>query len=336
MILTLRLFAPIGSLPKALVFFILVTTGVHAKAVDSPHPMDGPLPTLTLSVLQFGTAHWELVHIQRRGLDRAHGFDLDVRLVANLAASRIAVASSDVDGAVADLLWTQARFEAGMPYLYLPFSSSIGDIMVPEDSSVESVADLVGKRIGVAGGPDSKGWVLLKKVARQQGYDLDRDATVQYAAPPLLSQALKRRQLDVLVTYWHFAARLRGEGGVRSAFSMSDLLDVLGLDRDLPVLGYVFRADWAERHRGLVGQFGEALSQAKNELAADPTYWNALRPLMRAGDDRVFDALRSGFVEGIPKPLDDSRIADLQHLLKLVGTPPDQRLPAALFFRSAP
>lgn len=320
----------IAPLARLLVVIALTLTVVPALATNHT------LPPLTLSVLQFGTAHWELAHIQDRQLDRAYGFDLDVRLVANLAASRIALSSAGVDGAVADLLWTQARFEAGTHYLYLPFSSSIGDIVVPEGSAIESVADLVGKRIGVAGGPDSKGWVLLKKVAKRQGLDLDRDTTVQYAAPPLLNQALKRGQVDVLVTYWHFAARLRGEGGVRSAFRMSDLLDTLGLVRSLPVLGYVFRADWAQRHRGLVARFGQALQQAKEELATDSTYWDELRPLMRASDERVFDALRSGFVEGTPKPLDDARVADLRQLLTLMGARPERLLPEELFFRATP
>lgn len=53
--------------------------------------------------------------------------------------------------------------------------------------------------------------------------------------PPLLSQTLRRGQVDVIVTYWHFAARLRGEGGWRSAFSMADLhrlLKLTGADPD--------------------------------------------------------------------------------------------------------
>src|SRR5690554_7373252 len=39
---------------------------------------------------------------------------------------------------------------------------------------------------------------------------------VQYAAPPLLSQALRRGQADALLTFWQFSARMRGEGGVRT------------------------------------------------------------------------------------------------------------------------
>ena len=55
-----------------------------------------PLPVLTLSVLQFGTPHWELDHLKRHNLDRANGFELKVRLVADLPASRLALSSGSV------------------------------------------------------------------------------------------------------------------------------------------------------------------------------------------------------------------------------------------------
>jgi NitT/TauT family transport system substrate-binding protein len=314
--------------------WLLVLFGGSTALAQSPEAGSTPLPVLTLSVLQFGTAHWELEHLQRRQLDRAQGFELRVRLVADLPASRLAVASGSVDGAVGDLLWAQSRYAAGTPYLYLPFSAQIGEVVVASDSPIKQVADLAGKRIGVAGGPVSLGWLLLQQVASQQGIDLAREAEVQFAAPPLLSQALRRGQVDALVTYWHFAARLRAEGGSRTAFALADLLQTLGLNPDLPVLGYVFPQAWAAQHRALLEQFERALRQGKTELADTPAYWDAIRPLMRAEDDAVFAALRGGFVEGTPEPLNAERIADLRRLLTLTGTKPAQLMPETLFFRA--
>jgi len=286
--------------------------------------------------LQFGTAHWELDHILHRRLDQKNGFRLELKLVANLPASRLAVTSGSVNGAVADLLWAQSRYQAGTPYLYVPFSSQIGDIVVAEGSGIRSVSDLAGKRVGVAGGPDSKGWILLQKVADQQEVNLNESSDVQFAAPPLLSQALKRGQVDVIVTYWHFAARLRGEGGWRSAFGMADLLTAMELDRNLPVLGYVFPAEWAEDHGPLIDRFAAALRQAKTELAQDESHWQRLQPLMGKPEDGVFQALRDGFIAGTPAPQTDQRIADLHRLLVLTGADSDDLMPAALFYRSQP
>ncbi|WP_236551282.1 hypothetical protein [Billgrantia tianxiuensis] len=109
-----------------LALFVLLLGAADSLRAELP-----TLPTLRLSVLQFGTAHWELDHLERHGLDEAAGFDLDVRLVANLPASRIAVSSGDVHGAVVDLTWAQARHAAGQSYRYLPYSSQMGDVLAP-------------------------------------------------------------------------------------------------------------------------------------------------------------------------------------------------------------
>ncbi len=289
------------------------------------------LPVLTLSVLQFGTPHWELEHLKRQQLDSANGFQLRVRLVADVPASRLALSSGSADGAVSDLLWAQARYQAGAAYRYLPFSAQIGEVLVPTGSAIRQLADLRGKRLGVAGGPDGLGWRLLQQAAAKQGIDLAREAQVQYAAPPLLGQALRRGQLDALLTFWHFSARMRGEGGVQSAFGLADLMKSLELDTHLPVLGYLFPEPWAQSHEDLLQRFARALRQTKNELAREPEHWQALRPLMRAESDAVFAALRGSFVEGIPPPLDAARIADLQRLLVLTGADPARLMPATAF-----
>jgi NitT/TauT family transport system substrate-binding protein len=207
----------------------------------------------------------------------------------------------------------------------------MGNVLAATGVEVASVADLRGKRIGVAGGPDSKGWIILDEVARQQGIDLSREAQVQYAAPPLLNQALRRGQVDVLVTFWHFAAELTAAGQAYTALDMQALLQSLGLEPGLPILGYVFRDDWAIANAELLEKFATALGRTKRQLAEEPDHWQALRPLMRASNDAHFQALRRGFIAGIPAALDPRQVAQLQRLLILTGVDPDAVMPARLF-----
>ncbi len=320
----------------AVLMLLLVVLCLGSPAQARADGLESGLPELSVSVLQFGTAHWELDHIVHQQLDRKHGYRLVLRAVANLSASHLAVVSGSANGAVADLLWAQSRYEAGNPYLYLPFSSHIGDIVVPESSDVRDLADLQGLRIGVAGGPESKGWVLLRKVASRQGIDLAGSTEVQFAAPPLLNQGLKRGQMDAIVTYWHFAARLKGQGGWRSAFSMAELLAAMEMDVNLPVLGYVFPEKWATRHADLIDRFASSVAEAKAELAARASAWDRLRPLLRNPETGVFNALRDGFIAGIPEPLTDDRIANLRELLVLTGTDAGLLMPERLFYRQPP
>ncbi|MGR2739432.1 ABC transporter substrate-binding protein [Billgrantia sp. Q4P2] len=314
---------------------LLLRLALFVLLLGAADSLRAELPTLRLSVLQFGTAHWELDHLERHGLDEAAGFDLDVRLVANLPASRIAVSSGDVDGAVVDLTWAQARHAAGQSYRYLPYSSQLGDVLAPPGAAIRDLEDLRGKRIGVAGGPDSKSWVLLTRAAQAEGVALEREAEVQFGAPPLLSQALRRGQLDVLVTFWHFAAELTAAGEAEVALPMASLLARLDIPTGLPILGYVFHDGWARDHEALVSRFAEAVAQAKRELRDEPEHWATLRPLMRASDDAHFEALRQGYVQGIPEPLDAQRIQALQRLLVLTGVEPDAVMPASLFVQAA-
>lgn len=313
---------------------LLLRLALFVLLLGAADSLRAELPTLRLSVLQFGTAHWELDHLERHGLDEAAGFDLDVRLVANLPASRIAVSSGDVHGAVVDLTWAQARHAAGQSYRYLPYSSQMGDVLAPPGAAIRDLEDLRGKRIGVAGGPDSKSWVLLTRAAQARGLALEREAEVQFGAPPLLSQAFKRGQLDVLVTFWHFAAELTAAGEAEVALPMATLLADLDMPVGLPILGYVFPEAWARDHETLLARFATAVAQAKRELRDEPDHWEALRPLMRAGDDAHFEALRQGYVQGIPEPLDEERVRALQRLLVLAGTAPEAVMPAGLFVTS--
>ncbi|MCE9665765.1 ABC transporter substrate-binding protein [Halomonas sp. M5N1S17] len=312
----------------------LVRTLIVVLLLGGAESLHAELPTLRLSVLQFGTAHWELDHLKRHGFDREAGFDLQVRLVANLPASRIAVSSGDVDGAVVDLTWAQARHEAGQSFRYLPYSSQLGDVLAAPGQAIRDIEDLRDKRIGVAGGPDSKSWVLLTRAAQARGITLEREARVQFGAPPLLSQSLKRGQLDVLVTFWHFAAELTAAGDAEVALPMASVLASLDIPTRLPILGYVFHEAWALEQEALVAQFARAVAHTKRELRDEPEHWAALRPLMRVSDDEHFEALRQGYVQGIPEPLDAPRIQALQRLLELAGVTPGETMPASLFVQA--
>ncbi|MEZ5453671.1 MAG: ABC transporter substrate-binding protein [Thiothrix sp.] len=56
--------------------------------------------------------------------------------------------------------------------------------MVKPDSGIKTLADLKGKKLGVAGGPSDKSWLLLRAYAKQTaGLDLQAEAEPQFAAP---------------------------------------------------------------------------------------------------------------------------------------------------------
>lgn len=255
---------------------------------------------LRIGLVKFGTVAWEIDTIKRHGLDTAAGLDVQVIDLANTEAGKIALMGGSVDMIVSDWLWTSRQRNDGTAISFIPFSGAVGAVMVPPDSSITSVEGLKGRRIGVAGGPLDKNWLLLRALAlRDHGFDPARDAQPVFAAPPLLNQQVQAGQLDAVLTFWNFAARLDA-AGYRRLVDVNRIAARLGVGEATPALGYVFTEAWGRANPRAVSAFFAATVAAKERLRASDAAWEALRPLMRAEDEAVFAALRAGYREGIP------------------------------------
>lgn len=275
------------------------------------------LPQVRVAVLQSGTVNWELQHLKNQSYDRQFGFDLQINKVASLSAARLALTSDSADVIVSDWLWAGKRNSDGAQLRFIPFSSQIGSVIVKPGQVLKSLSELKGKNIGVAGGPLNKGWVLLQTAAKDAGVDLQKEAKVQFGAPPLLSQALKRGQVDVLVTFWHYGARLEAEGYQRW-LSLEELMLDLGMKSKVPMLGYILKASFANQNRIAVDGFTKAIQQTKNDLATNDTHWNDLRYLMKAEDEEIYQALIKGYRNGTPESVDTDQISDAVRFFELI------------------
>jgi NitT/TauT family transport system substrate-binding protein len=251
-----------------------------------------------VGLLQFGTVQWIADVIRRNRLDESHGFRLQAVTLANTEAGRIGLMAGAADIVVSDWLFAAAQRAAGTPLCFVPFSNAMGGIMVRADSPLRELADLKGRKLGVAGGPTDKSWLLVRAASRAQGTDLAEAARVVYSAPPLLNAKLLQGELDAVLTYWNFAARLEAER-CRELVSVATCAEGLGLPRTLGLVGFVFRQDWAERDRAAVNGFFAAVREADNRLAESPGEWEHVRPLMDAPDEALFTTLRRRYLAGV-------------------------------------
>lgn len=276
-----------------LALLLLAASPLSASAAERP--------TVTVGVLKFGTATWELDTLRQEGFDGTAGFTLKLVELASNQATQVALQARAVDMIVSDWLWVARQRAAGEKLTFLPHSSAVGEVVVPAGSPIAAIADLKGKRIGVAGSPLDKSWLLLKALARQRhGLDLERDAQPFFAAPPLLNQKLQAGEFDAALNYWQFAARLQAQG-MRRLIGVDEIQRQLGLGADVPALGYVFRQDWAEANPALLASFTAASGRAKQVLAASDPAWQRLRPLMQAEDEATWALLRDRYRAGIPR-----------------------------------
>ncbi len=275
-------------------------------------------PGIRVAVLKFGTVNWELSTMAGQGFDSANGFELKVLPLAGMTATRTALMSGAADVIVADWIWTSRQRDRGQALQFIPYSSAVGKLMLKKGSPVKSLADLQGLRIGIAGGPASKGWLLLRALGLQQGIDLKAVTEQQYGAPPLLNAALQQGQLDAVITFWHYAARLEGQG-YPALYDLRGIGRQLGMKSELPMLGYVFRQQWAEAHPQLVAALQAASRQTKTLLQQQPRAWQPLRASMKAGSESVFEQLRDGYLAGIPTPLSADQISDAGQMFRLLA-----------------
>jgi NitT/TauT family transport system substrate-binding protein len=255
-------------------------------------------PALRIGALTYGTLNWELETIKRHQLDQKNEFQIAQRKLATPQAGKIALLSEAADIIVSDWAWVSRQRAAGRKFTFWPYSVTSGALVIPHGSSIKRLVDLSGKRIGIAGGELDKNWLLLTALAkRNENLDLNIGVEKVFGAPPLLNQQLAQGNLDALLTYWHYAARLEAIG-FQELMNGQYILEELGVEPTIPTLGYVFREDWAEKNRSLMDGFLAATVEAKNLLCESDPAWRAIEPLTRTELPQVRDRLRKSYCAG--------------------------------------
>lgn len=278
------------------------------------------LPVLKLATLEGGTVSWELDTIQHYGLDKAEGFALEVMSVAGNPASQVALQGGEVDAIVSDWFWVARMRAEGQDFRFIPYSKAVGGLMVGADSPIKTLADLKGKKVGIAGGPLDKSWLILRAYGATQGIDLATETEQVFGAPPLIMQAGLSGEVDAAINFWHFMAKMEA-GGMKTLLPVADAATALGLDPETPLLGYVIRGEVVAQHPELAAALARASRAAKEKLATDEEAFARLRPIMKAKTDAQFAALKAGFIAGFPAegPVDEAAAARMLALMAELG-----------------
>lgn len=274
----------------ALTLLVALTAGHGVARADA---------TLRVGVLKFGTVSWVLDVIGHHELDDTYGIDIDQLELASNQATLVALQAGRVDCVVADWLWVSRQRAAGADWTFFPFSTALGAVVAARGAPIHQLADLRHRRLGVAGSPIDKSWIILQALAQEQHIDLAHDAQLAFGAPPLLNQELLAGRLDAVLTYWNFAAPLQSQG-LPVILSMSDALRRLGFKRPIPLVGFVVSQRWARQHPQALANFVRATQEADSILATSDTEWNWLGAKTGARDPAELKALRDAFRAGIP------------------------------------
>src|SRR5699024_10818349 len=170
-------------------------------------------PLLRVGVLEFGTVSWEMDTVQRLGLAQKHGVRLKVIPLASKNALKVALQGQEVDLIVSDWLWVARQRVHDRQFEYVPYSRAVGAVMINPDAGVDSLADLEGMKIGIAGGPVDKSWLIAGAYTKKMyGFNLEDVVKPRLAAPPMINRLMVDGRLSAAINYWHCNARLSALG----------------------------------------------------------------------------------------------------------------------------
>ncbi len=277
------------------------------------------MPAIKTGVLQFGTVNWELATMVEHKLDEAAGFTMETVPLGNKNATAVALQGGEVDVIVSDWIWVSRQRSAGKNYVFFPYSNAVGGMVVSPESGITGLQDLRGKRLGIAGGPVDKSWLIYRAyIKKLHGFDLADVVDAKFAAPPLLNKLMEKGDLDAVITFWKFGAKLIASG-MKPMPSIPEILPALGINTAMPLLGWVFDENWAGENPRLVDGLLAASYASKKLLITSDEQWQKLSPRIKPTSEQELRSLRDTYRAGVPAQFTETEIRGAEEIYQLLA-----------------
>ena len=275
--------------------------------------------SVKIAVLKYGSVNWEYNVIKHHKLDKKNNVKIQKVEVTNKDASAVAFLSKSVDIFVTDWIWVSKQREKGNLVSFLPYSNSAGSLMIKKGEEINSFLDLKNKKIGVAGGSLDKSWLFLRAYAIKK-YEKDPLTffKTSFAAPPLINGLLRNDQLDAGYNYWNYTARLEALG-YEEFLTLKDILPYIGIEGELPLIGYVFREGFVQKNEETLHGFIKASNEARKILKTSDNEWLRISEMTGAKNQLMLEKIRDGFRKGIPSDNHQLMRKNIQHAYKILS-----------------
>ena len=275
--------------------------------------------SIKIAVLKYGSVNWEYNVIKHHKLDKKNNVKIQKVEVTNKDASAVAFLSKSVDIFVTDWIWVSKQRNKGNLVSFLPYSNSAGSLMIKKGEEINSFLDLKNKKIGVAGGSLDKSWLFLRAYAIKK-YEKDPLTffKTSFAAPPLINGLLRNNQLDAGYNYWNYTARLEALG-YEEFLTLKDILPYIGIEGELPLIGYVFRESFVQQNKETLHGFIKASNEARKILKTSDNEWLRISEMTGAKNQLMLEKIRDGFRKGIPSDNHQLMRKNIQHAYKILS-----------------
>jgi NitT/TauT family transport system substrate-binding protein len=292
-------------------------------ALDEHHDDPGDLPTMRARFEHNGSPRYLLYTIKRFGFDRDHGFHLDVQLVSDALEDGIETVEAQLQEGHADLIdidyisIARERAEGADIVAFHPYGRTVGGLVAPEDSDIEGLADLSGKRIGVVRRLD-KNWILTRAACREyHDFDPDETATpVEAGSKVELTRMIREGEVDAGFQFWQIIPEITETGPYENVLPVSDLVQRLSeTDNKLPIAAFLTSGDYLDEQTETVRAFADAYRDAVDKLVADDDIWAEIsEQLMSYDDPDVMRAVRDGWRDMVVRDWDEESVDGMYRL----------------------
>ena len=275
--------------------------------------------SIKIAVLKYGSVNWEYNVIKHHKLDKKNNIKIKKVEITNKDASAVAFLSKSVDIFVTDWIWVSKQRNKGNLVSFYPYSNSAGGLMIKKGEKINSFLDLKNKKIGVAGGSLDKSWLFLRAYAIKK-YEKDPLTffNTSFAAPPLINGLLRNNQLDAGYNYWNYTARLEALG-YEEFLTLKDILPYIGIEGELPLIGYVFREGFVQKNEETLNGFIKASNEARKILKTSDNEWLRISEMTGAKNQVMLEKIRDGFRKGIPSDNHQLMRKNIQHAYKILS-----------------
>ena len=291
-----------------LTFFTLIFNPIIAKE-----------NVISIGLLKYGSVNWEIDIIKHNKLDKKNNFSIKKKFFSTKNAAAIALQGKSVDMIVTDWIWVSRQRGEKRNYVFHPHSMTVGGIMVKHDSEIDNIKDLENKKLGIAGSSIDKSWLLFRAYTNK---NLNKDPKnflkPIYAAPPLLNEFVERNEIDAVLNYWHYNARLKSKG-YREIISVDSILKNLGIKTKIPAIGWVFSEDFGKNNNELMNNFFNASKEAKEIMMSSDYEWERIFPLTKAKDRTMLIHLRDAYRNGIPLTFGNDEIEETKKIYQILA-----------------
>ena len=252
---------------KEALFFCLSFGIAHAEVMG-----DGGKVRLLYS--EFGSNSVPAVFMQRFGLDKKHGIVIDLVPSASDQARMAMIQAGGAEVATLDWGDVGRMRKAGVDIVGVsPFLRWGADFsVVPVNSPIKTMGDLKGKKLGVYN-RNGVNYILERAVAQSIYHvDLDKEATIQEGAAPLMYALMENGQLDATEAFNSVAPGMIATGKYRVLAKDSDLIKQIGLP-ETPALLYAFNGTWVKAHPDDTKAFVAAYHDVIDILRVNDQIW---------------------------------------------------------------